>query len=328
MKKKFSIFFFMSLLGIFSIGESEIQAAVQPGFRKLLSNNSNYYLFSNESYDSYDSAVLQQYLYDGGIIINNSTVNRNILNDYFNIDESLMPIDNHYWTGIYFNGIKNVLLKFELGYYDASNYDIKDESVIAEDIYSEIKERVIMTTATRDNTIIFNDYIIKILYKTDTTTKMCTYEISSQIVDNYKTTTGNNVIGNYSVLTSVLVSPESSYCVNEYNATIAFNSNVNILSENIFNDASTYQNLSKEDTSTYIDSISCRASSDKHGTDFKFRCTYEIESLDDYSNISLKTKLNSLSLKDNGWWIFQKTYSMDASNSKELFIEWNYNGLI
>lgn len=55
---------------------------------------------------------------------------------------------------------------------------------------------------------------------------------------------------------------------------------------------------------------------------------YVIESLDDYSNISLKTKLNSLSLKDNGWWIFQKTYSMDASNSKELFIEWNYNGLI
>ena len=329
MKKRIKLF----ILGLsfipFSVGTIDISFTTRIEHKKMLNADDNkFYALSKESYEFYDINTLQQYLYDGGIIINDYTVDKIILNNYFGIEEALLPTNNCYWTGLYFNGVENAILKFELGYYGSPSYNIIDERVVIEDIYSEINDRISISILQRDNTIVYNDYIIKILYKDSSTTKMCTYEISTQIIDNYKSNNGDDTTGNYSVSTSISISPEANYCVNNYTATIAFNSNVNVLSESITNITSSYQNLSKTETNSYTDVVTGNSSSDQHGSDFKFRSVYEIESLNDYSDISLSTKLNSLSLKDNGWWIFQKTYTMDSANSEELFIKWNYNGLI
>ena len=293
---------------------------------RALESIQQYTLLEKGMYDSVDYGLYNNYLRNGGIIINTPDICMELVNECYNVNYGLLNETNKYGTRVYFNGKENKVIKFDLSYLSSSTFEVVDKEIIASQLYDEVYRSMHNKSFARDVSVVFNDNIIKILYKDNTNTKICSYNLETKIYDNYKTNSGSVVKGNYCVQSFVYVSPESDYCVSSYDSSIVINNNLNKIQYSYLNTNPSEQNVVSS-SGNYVDNLNSSANSDYFGQQLGVNIEYELESLDDYSNSNLKLKMNSMTLKDNGWWIFQKTYQMSSSNAIELDINWDYYGL-
>ena len=301
----------------------EVKCVDQTITRKKLLDDRPYKLLSVNSYDDLDMNLVNDYLINGGVIINDETVTSELLLNYYGVKTTIY--DENIVHCVYYDGNSNKLLNVGVSFYKSIN-----NVSLSEEILSDIYNQIILEKQKSSNIYslneVYNESISQILYEDDSTTKMCVYTIDVSVTELSKDNS-SSLKGYYTVNSVVTVDLESGYCIDNYEVVFKFNSNIKITSENYNNHNSSFQTVT-ESNGTYSDTLTVQASSDEFGVESSISKNYDLYSLDDNITTSFSAKMNSLVIKDDAWWVFQKSYTMDSANARSVIMSWNYNGLL
>lgn len=129
-------------------------------------------------YYSYSKEELYSFLNNGGIIINNSSVKDYIIKTFFEYNHYI----NEYNSCIYLKDNSINVFYFNLNYYsNDQKIELSNDnySLFIQDIINELDNNIAEYSL---DTEIYNNSIQHIIYKDNSTTKMCSYTIKTQII--------------------------------------------------------------------------------------------------------------------------------------------------
>ncbi len=306
------------------------QTNVYKPFKKkkqcLLFNEKKASYFTLQEYTNYNKNDILQYLYNGGIIINDKIIEADIYKEIFDID----TFTYNYNSYAFFNGVSFDVTFFTVGYLNSNNkielsYDNYEQYV--DDIVCEVNKKMqndyAAMTSDSSSTQIYNDSIQHIVYKDNSTSKLCTYTISIKI---NRTSLDSNV-GTYTAISSITITPESKYSIKNYSINIGLNSNLNISSYNYIADGSE-QTIEENRINDREIKVNSNIKSSQYDVEMSLSEVISFKSINELNTSSFWTSLSSLELKDNGWWMFQKNYSITNENKKKLQVNWNKDGFL
>lgn len=288
-----------------------------------LSYKATYMSASDYSISSKDT--IYSFLLDGGIIINDKSVNNQIIETYYDRYNYV----NDYNSCVFLNNNCIDIVYFSLNYYNddkiylsQNNYDLYLKDIL-EEVDNQKNSNFIPYSSSE---IIFNDTASTIIYQNNSTTKMCSYSIQTLIERNFTSISNGIEIGNYNLKTTLLINAESIFSVTDYSVECNLQKNISYSSSKV-TDMSQNQNISESKNNNII-TINSEVTSDNYGEKTSLSENINFSTLNDKFTSTFSTKLTSLTLKDNGWWIFQKKYPINDNNKCKLLINWDNDGLI
>lgn len=326
--KKIFLILVTSLFAFLSVNKDYHTFIDKPVKRLYRANdvlcNANYMTALDYSYLDKDSVY--SFLLDGGLIINDKTVGSQIIESYYG--------NNYYMEGynscVFLNNNTYDILYFTLGYYNDKEIELSQDNykIYLQDIIKEVENR------KSDNSVelydlttqIYNNSTQHIIYKDGTTTKMCTYTIKMQIVRNTSNISNGLEVGSYTARSTVAIVPESNYSITNYSIECCLQNNLSYTSSSIVN-SNTNQDINESVTNNNIQ-IECSVNSNNYGIQMGLSDVISFTSINENNTSTISTKLTSLSMKDNGWWLFQKSYSISDDNKYKLIVNWNKNGFL
>ena len=270
---------------------------------KLKANNDmDYKILNVEDYNLYDKNDLSNFLNQGGVIINNNEIPNEILNNYFKIENSSLSKDSYYY--IYsLNGY------YQINYFTILNSNGEKLSVgdtEAVEILSNVNDKINKVVYDDETNIIGKDSYSYYMYQDNDKSKLaCIVEFKAFV----------NYSNNRYYCSTVL----STKCSNNYHV-------------DNFTFKSWYPNLTMEKVTYNFPSTFSHNDTTQNGTIYttgtnkedkaNLNQTYEIcfttYAQSGKSSYSYNASLESLVVKDNGWWFLQKTCSLDSNSGRTL----------
>ncbi len=331
--KLITLTFMVSLLGIFANYNYKTESKKQMDFVVMKkSQKINTYnltlqektmFFSSQDYQNCNRNDLLTYLFNGGIIINDISIDSKIIKELYDIDTLL----NNYNSYVFFNGYSFDVTYFSIGYINEdnqvtlsnNNYTQYVDDIIIE-VEKKLNEEQIMALDTSAR--IYDNSIQHFVYLNGST-KMCTYTYKVQIVRN----SSSSSTGDYKANSIITIVPESKYSIKNYSLNVGLNTNLTLAS-NSHTDYGVDQTITENKINDREIQINSKVNSSHYGIQMGFSEVLNFKSNNELNTSSLWTCINSLEVKDNGWWLFQKSYSITNENKKKLLINWNNNGFL
>lgn len=275
-------------------------------------------------YSSLDKDSVYSFLLGGGLIINDKSVGKQLMESYY---ENNYHIEGHN-SCVFMNNNSYDVLYFTLGYYNNKEIELTHDNynLYLQDILKEVENRkndsfISLYDLTTE---IYNNSTQHIIYKDNTTTKMCTYTIKMQIVRNNSSIINGIEVGSYTTRSTVTIIPESNYSVTNYSIECWLQHNIAYASSSIVN-SNVNQDIN-ESIANNVVNVDCIVNSSNYGIQMGLSDIISFTSINENTPSSFSTKLTSLNMKDNGWWLFQKSYSISDNNKYRLIVNWNKNG--
>ena len=295
-------------------------------FKSINLEEKIHYLTTND-YSNLNESEIYYFLINGGIIINDKSIDKHIYESFF----SDCKFIEGYNSCIYFDNNRYNALHFSLNDYNYGEIELSNQNYTSfiGDIIDEVEiQKSQNDVSTYDTSLeICNNKTTHIVYKSNSTIKMCSYSISIQIVKNSSQVLNNIEIGNYTARSSISLLPESSYSITDYSIECTFPNNLTYLSSSTNNNINNNQVFNEAISDTTIN-IECDVSSNNYGIQMGLSENIIFNSINDINTSIFSTKLTSLKLKDNGWWLLQKKFTITDENKYKLTVYWNKNGLI
>ncbi len=104
-----------------------------------------------------------------------------------------------------------------------------------------------------------------------------------------------------------VINPESTYSIKNYSLNVKIYSNLTL--------SSTENKISDREIQ-----INSKVNSSQYGIKMVFSEVVNFKSINELNTSSLWTNINSLEVKDDGWRLLQKSYSIINENKKKLLI--------
>lgn len=270
------------------------------------------YILCENDYEKMNINNVNEYLKNGGIIINEKNVDDNLFKRYFNINTQIQIDEEISGTYIYFNGQKNDLVAFALQKIDDKKIiEINDntENMINDVIYNA-KNKI--NKLSDNKTLLDSKAIEQIIYEGDNTTKICTYLLTNYL---YKTQNEYIIENNFSIETF------SNYAVINYSIQCGVSTNLKI-GANSYIDLTNNQNITLDTKNLYTYEISSSANENLYNEQVEINNYANLTGINN-NQFTFYSQVTSLSLKDNGWWIFQKKYDLDIYYKRKIVLNWN-----
>lgn len=273
---------------------------------KLKANNDmNHKILNVEDYNLYDKNDLSNFLNQGGVIINNNEIPNDILNNYFKIENS--SLSKNSYSYIYsLNGF------YQINYFTILNGNgeklpVGDTEAV--DILSNVDNKI--NQITNDETDSIDDSYEYYMYQDNDKSKLaCKIEFKASV--NYS----NN---RYYCSTILTTRCKNNFHVDNFtfkswypNLTME---NVTYNFPNTFNHKDTTQNGAVYTTGTNKE--------DKVNLNQTYEICFTTFAQSGKPSYSYNASLESLVVKDNGWWFLQKTCSFNSNSGKTLNINFS-----
>ncbi len=281
--------------------------------------------FSLKDYENYNKDYLLTYLINGGIIINDVSINSKIIKELYNVDALL----NNYNSYVFFNGYS-----FEVNYFSIEYLNQKEQFILTSDNYmfyvdniiKEIEKQSnknqIMTINDSDSYNIYDKSINHFVYLNESE-QMLSYTYIIGI--NRNSLTEN--IGNYNAISAIEISPKSNYAIKNYSFTIGLNSNLK-LTTNYYENSIDFQTIIENKINEREIQIESNISSIKFGKSILISEYINFKSINELNASSFWIKINSLDARKNDWLLFQKNFSLNNDNKKKCIINWDKDGFL
>lgn len=271
-----------------------------------VNNDMDYKILNVEDYNLYDKNDLSNFLNQGGVIINNNEIPNEILNNYFKIENSSLSKDSYSY--IYsLNGY------YKINYFTILNNHgekLPIDDVDAVSILSDVNTKINQSTFDDENIVGEDNYSYTMYQDNDKTKLACKIDFKASV------THSNN---RYYCSTILTTRCSNNYHVDNFtfkswypnltmeNATYNF--------PNTFSHSDTTQNGTIYTTGTNKE--------DKANLNQKYEICFTTYAQSGKASYSYNASLESLVIKDNGWWLLQKTCSFDSSKGKIITLTWN-----
>ncbi len=271
-----------------------------------VNNDMDYKILNVEDYNLYDKNDLSNFLNQGGVIINNNEIPNEILNNYFKIENSSLSKDSYSY--IYsLNGY------YKINYFTILNNHgekLPIDDVDAVSILSDVNTKINQSTFDDENIVGEDNYSYTMYQDNDKTKLACKIDFKASV------THSNN---RYYCSTILTTRCSNNYHVDNFtfkswypnltmeNATYNF--------PNTFSHSDTTQNGTIYTTGTNKE--------DKANLNQKYEICFTTYAQSGKASYSYNASLESLVIKDNGWWLLQKTCSFDSSKGKTITLTWN-----
>lgn len=271
-----------------------------------VNNDMDYKILNVEDYNLYDKNDLSNFLNQGGVIINNNEIPNEILNNYFKIENSSLSKDSYSY--IYsLNGY------YKINYFTILNNHgekLPIDDVDAVSILSDVNTKINQSTFDDENIVADDDYSYTMYQDNDKSKLACKVEFKASV--NYS----NN---KYYCSTILKTKCSNNYHVDNFtfkswypNLTME---NVTYNFPNTFNHKDTTQNGAVYTTGTNKE--------DKANLTQTYEICFTTFAQSGKPSYSYNASLESLVVKDNGWWFLQKTCSFDSSKGKTININFD-----
>lgn len=302
MKKMKKVLFGALLFSMFN----QMNFTNNKSLMKLKANNDmNHKILNVEDYNLYDKNDLSNFLNQGGVIINNNEIPNDILNNYFKIENS--SLSKNSYSYIYsLNGF------YQINYFTILNGNgeklpVGDTEAV--DILSNVDNKI--NQITNDETDSIDDSYEYYMYQDNDKSKLaCKIEFKASV--NYS----NN---RYYCSTILTTRCKNNYHVDNFtfkswypNLTME---NVTYNFPNTFNHKDTTQNGAVYTTGTNKE--------DKVNLNQTYEICFTTFAQSGKPSYSYNASLESLVVKDNGWWFLQKTCSFNSNSGKTLNINFS-----
>ena len=299
MKKMKKVLFGALLFSMFN----QMNFTNNKSLMKLKANNDmNHKILNVEDYNLYDKNDLSNFLNQGGVIINNNEIPNDILNNYFKIENS--SLSKNSYSYIYsLNGF------YQINYFTILNGNgeklpVGDTEAV--DILSNVDNKI--NQITNDETDSIDDSYEYYMYQDNDKSKLaCKIEFKASV--NYS----NN---RYYCSTILTTRCKNNFHVDNFtfkswypNLTME---NVTYNFPNTFNHKDTTQNGAVYTTGTNKE--------DKVNLNQTYEICFTTFAQSGKPSYSYNASLESLVVKDNGWWFLQKTCSFNSNSGKTLNI--------
>ena len=302
MKKMKKVLFGALLFSMFN----QMNFTNNKSLMKLKANNDmNHKILNVEDYNLYDKYDLSNFLNQGGVIINNNEIPNEILSNYFKIENSSLSKDsysyiyslNGYYKINYFTILNNHGEKLPVG------------DTEAVEILSNVDNKI--NQITNDETDSIDDSYEYYMYQDNDKSKLaCKIEFKASV--NYS----NN---RYYCSTILTTRCKNNFHVDNFtfkswypNLTME---NVTYNFPNTFNHKDTTQNGAVYTTGTNKE--------DKVNLNQTYEICFTTFAQSGKPSYSYNASLESLVVKDNGWWFLQKTCSFNSNSGKTLNINFS-----
>ncbi len=302
MKKMKKVLFGALLFSMFN----QMNFTNNKSLMKLKANNDmNHKILNVEDYNLYDKNDLSNFLNQGGVIINNNEIPNEILSNYFKIENSSLSKDsysyiyslNGYYKINYFTILNNHGEKLPVG------------DTEAVEILSNVDNKI--NQITNDETDSIDDSYEYYMYQDNDKSKLaCKIEFKASV--NYS----NN---RYYCSTILTTRCKNNFHVDNFtfkswypNLTME---NVTYNFPNTFNHKDTTQNGAVYTTGTNKE--------DKVNLNQTYEICFTTFAQSGKPSYSYNASLESLVVKDNGWWFLQKTCSFNSNSGKTLNINFS-----
>lgn len=302
MKKMKKVLFGALLFSMFN----QMNFTNNKSLMKLKANNDmDYKILNVEDYNLYDKNALSNFLNQGGVIINNNEIPNEILNNYFKIENSSLSKDSYSY--IYsLNGY------YKINYFTILNNHgekLPIDDVDAVSILSDVNTKINQSTFDDENIVGDDNYSYTMYQDNDKTKLACKINFKTSV------TYSNNRYYCSTILTT--------RCSNNYHV-------------DNFTFKSWYPNLTMENATYNFPNTFSHSDTTQNGTIYTTGTnkedkanliqTYEIcfttYAQSGKASYSYNASLESLVVKDNGWWLLQKTCSFDSSKGKTITLTW------
>ncbi len=302
MKKMKKVLFGALLFSMFN----QMNFTNNKSLMKLKANNDmNHKILNVEDYNLYDKNDLSNFLNQGGVIINNNEIPNDILNNYFKIENS--SLSKNSYSYIYsLNGF------YQINYFTILNGNgeklpVGDTEAV--DILSNVDNKI--NQITNDETDSIDDSYEYYMYQDNDKSKLaCKIEFKASV--NYS----NN---RYYCSTILTTRCKNNFHVDNFtfkswypNLTME---NVTYNFPNTFNHKDTTQNGAVYTTGTNKE--------DKVNLNQTYEICFTTFAQSGKPSYSYNASLESLVVKDNGWWFLQKTCSFNSNSGKTLNINFS-----
>ena len=302
MKKMKKVLFGALLFSMFN----QMNFTNNKSLMKLKANNDmDYKILNVEDYNLYDKNDLSNFLNQGGVIINNNEIPNDILNNYFKIENS--SLSKNSYSYIYsLNGF------YQINYFTILNGNgeklpVGDTEAV--DILSNVDNKI--NQITNDETDSIDDSYEYYMYQDNDKSKLaCKIEFKASV--NYS----NN---RYYCSTILTTRCKNNFHVDNFtfkswypNLTME---NVTYNFPNTFNHKDTTQNGAVYTTGTNKE--------DKVNLNQTYEICFTTFAQSGKPSYSYNASLESLVVKDNGWWFLQKTCSFNSNSGKTLNINFS-----
>lgn len=302
MKKMKKVLFGALLFSMFN----QMNFTNNKSLMKLKANNDmNHKILNVEDYNLYDKNDLSNFLNQGGVIINNNEIPNDILNNYFKIENS--SLSKNSYSYIYsLNGF------YQINYFTILNGNgeklpVGDTEAV--DILSNVDNKI--NQITNDETDSIDDSYEYYMYQDNDKSKLaCKIEFKASV--NYS----NN---RYYCSTILTTRCKNNFHVDNFtfkswypNLTME---NVTYNFPNTFNHKDTTQNGAVYTTGTNKE--------DKVNLNQTYEICFKTFAQSGKPSYSYNASLESLVVKDNGWWFLQKTCSFNSNSGKTLNINFS-----
>lgn len=269
-------------------------------------NGLDYKILNSEDYNLFDKNDLSKFLNQGGVIINNNEIPNEILNNYFKIENSSLSKDSYSY--IYsLNGY------YKINYFTILNNHgekLPVDDIDAVSILSDVNTKINQSIYDDENIVADDDYSYTMYQDNDKSKLACKVEFKASV--NYS----NN---KYYCSTILKTKCSNNYHVDNFtfkswypNLTME---NVTYNFPNTFNHKDTTQNGAVYTTGTNKE--------DKANLTQTYEICFTTFAQSGKPSYSYNASLESLVVKDNGWWFLQKTCSFDSSKGKTININFD-----
>ena len=302
MKKMKKVLFGALLFSMFN----QMNFTNNKSLMKLKANNDmNHKILNVEDYNLYDKNDLSNFLNQGGVIINNNEIPNDILNNYFKIENS--SLSKNSYSYIYsLNGF------YQINYFTILNGNgeklpVGDTEAV--DILSNVDNKI--NQITNDETDSIDDSYEYYMYQDNDKSKLaCKIEFKASV--NYS----NNRYYCSTILTTRCKnnSHVDNFTFKSWYPNLTME-NVTYNFPNTFNHKDTTQNGAVYTTGTNKE--------DKVNLNQTYEICFTTFAQSGKPSYSYNASLESLVVKDNGWWFLQKTCSFNSNSGKTLNINFS-----